>query len=167
MQPLVTRHPGVRGDVIGRMGEDEFAVASTCSDSTDAAAIIQRLLDSPKAPFDNHGADVRVAASIGISRSGPGAATARGRVTDRTRFTIGRQAPSTDRRLRLRFGRVTSCGPWHEPSRQHEPARRTVGRFHRQAATHGACPQMKPRSGYSTMRYSRSRSRPPWASLPR
>ena len=72
MQPLVTRHPGVRGDVIGRMGEDEFAVASTCSDSTDAAAIIQRLLDSPKAPFDNHGADVRVAASIGISRSGRG-----------------------------------------------------------------------------------------------
>ncbi|WP_367576069.1 diguanylate cyclase domain-containing protein [Pseudomonas oryzihabitans] len=59
------------------MGEDEFAVASTCSDSTDAAAIIQRLLHSPKAPFDNHGADVRVAASIGISRSGPGAATAR------------------------------------------------------------------------------------------
>ncbi|MXS18862.1 hypothetical protein GTJ91_07455 [Pseudomonas oryzihabitans] len=54
------------------MGEDEFAVASTCSDRTDAAAIIQRLLDSPKAPFDNHDADVRVAASIGISRSGRG-----------------------------------------------------------------------------------------------
>ncbi|WP_434774433.1 diguanylate cyclase domain-containing protein [Pseudomonas oryzihabitans] len=64
------------GDVIGRMGGDEFVVASKCGDRNAATVVAQRLLDSLKAPFDIHGAKVQVGASIGISLSGPSVTTA-------------------------------------------------------------------------------------------
>ena len=61
------------GDTLARLGGDEFVVL--CEDLTDpgdAELVADRLAAALQMPFDLHGQDVTVSASVGIAFSGPG-----------------------------------------------------------------------------------------------
>jgi diguanylate cyclase (GGDEF)-like protein len=55
------------GDVVGRMGGDEFAVYTAHGDAQSASALARHIQDAIKLPFDLDGQVVNVASSIGIA----------------------------------------------------------------------------------------------------
>jgi diguanylate cyclase (GGDEF)-like protein len=59
-------------DVVGRMGGDEFVVICSDSDSRDAAAIADRILETTRQPIAVAGASVTVSVSAGIALYRPG-----------------------------------------------------------------------------------------------
>jgi len=60
---LVLRH----GEVVVRLGGDEFGVLLVGADAEDAATVARRLIDDIERPFDLEGLQARVSASIGIA----------------------------------------------------------------------------------------------------
>jgi diguanylate cyclase len=64
---MVLRH----GEVLVRLGGDEFGVLLIGANAEDAAAVARRLIDDIEGPFDLEGLQARVSASVGIAY-GPG-----------------------------------------------------------------------------------------------
>ncbi|MFC0679550.1 putative bifunctional diguanylate cyclase/phosphodiesterase [Lysobacter korlensis] len=62
IQPLLRA-----GDTMARLGGDEFAFVLQDADADTAVAIVERLVDAMKSPFEVHGQQLHVGQSIGIA----------------------------------------------------------------------------------------------------
>ncbi|WP_342620493.1 GGDEF domain-containing protein [Rhodoferax sp. GW822-FHT02A01] len=56
------------GAVAGRLGGDEFALLVPCSSDAAISEVAERVLEIARIPFEYHGVEVTVSASVGVSR---------------------------------------------------------------------------------------------------
>jgi diguanylate cyclase (GGDEF)-like protein/PAS domain S-box-containing protein len=85
------------GDVVGRLGGDQFLVLARGCDSAEAAALAFRLQKSFGAPFPAAGIPVPLSASIGVAVARPGAADATQLLSDADAAMYAAKASGRDR----------------------------------------------------------------------
>jgi predicted signal transduction protein with EAL and GGDEF domain len=85
------------GDVVGRLGGDQFLVLARGCDSAEAATLAFRLQKSFGAPFPAAGIPVPLSASIGVAVARPGAADATQLLSDADAAMYAAKASGRDR----------------------------------------------------------------------